>query len=156
VTSARHAMRFDTFAMIMAFLVCCLPQGAWGLVEPLRSVTRSRSVVTMSGDDGYGLVGTLARQGPVPLVVRVTQPEKYENSVKVYMAKERCSRTEAQGNMDAFFANENDWTFQKLQERKGAAKVDYGKLPSIERLALTAVWALIVFGLLGKIILYGW
>lgn len=131
-----------------------------GLVAPLSPSTlprrsSSRSKMVMS-EDGYGLLGTLVRQGPVPFVIRVTQPQKYENSVAVYMAKEKCTRTEAQGNMDAFFANENDWAFQKLQEKKGAAKVDYGKMPPTDRLVLTGVWALIVFGLLGKIILYGW
>jgi len=106
--------------------------------------------------EGYDAFGTLLRQGPIPFVKRVTEPEKYELSVQNYMAQERCSRTEAQGNMDAFNANPNDWTFQKLQEKKGGPKYDYAKAPSTDRIVLTLAWAAIVVGLALKIALYGW
>lgn len=46
-------------------------------------------------------IGSLIRQGPVPFIVRLVDPDKYERSVQAYMAKEGCSRREAQGNMDA-------------------------------------------------------
>ncbi len=82
----------------------------------------------------YGLLGTLIRQGPVPVVTRIAQPEKYDLSVQVYMAKEGCSKEGAQGNMETFFANPNDWTYQKFAEKKGAPKIDYGKLPPLIRI----------------------
>ena len=80
----------------------------------------SAEALAPSQRDGYGLLGTLIRQGPVPLVTRITQPEKYELSVQVYMAKEGCSKEEAQGNMDAFFANQNEWTRAEIKFRSSA------------------------------------
>mmetsp|Transcript_26299 Transcript_26299/g.53392 ORF Transcript_26299/g.53392 Transcript_26299/m.53392 type:complete len:98 (-) Transcript_26299:3570-3863(-) len=41
------------------------------------------------------------------------------------MATQKVGRMEAQGNMDAYFENPNDWAFQKNAERNGAYKYDY-------------------------------
>ena len=54
---------------------------------------------------GYGPTGTLLRAGPKPFLQRVFSPEQYDQAVLKYMARDRCSRNEAQGNMDAYFEN---------------------------------------------------
>jgi len=98
-----------------------------------------------TAEAGYGLVGSLIRAGPIPFFQRVTNPDKYDQAVLKYMASDNCDRTEAQGNMDAFFENPNDWQFQKLQEKNGAAKYDYANAnTSPKDVALTGTWALIV------------
>jgi hypothetical protein len=40
------------------------------------------------------------------------------------MAQDGCDRKEAQGNMDAFLENPQDWAYQKVQEKNGAYKKD--------------------------------
>ena len=54
-------------------------------------------------DDGYAPVDSLLRQGPVPFFIRLVQPDKYNSAVDKYMKLEKCSRTEAMANMDAYF-----------------------------------------------------
>jgi len=100
---------------------------------------------------GYGPLGSLLRQGPKPFLFRLVQPDRYEQSVLNFMSRAECSREEAQGNMDAFIENANDWVLQKLEEeKKGAAKFDYSKANmDPKQLALTAIWAAIVFGFIG-------
>jgi len=94
---------------------------------------------------GYGLVGSLVRAGPIPFFQRVVNPDKYEQAVLKYMAKEKCDRIQAQGNMDAFFENPSDWQYQKLQEKNGAPKYDYGnRNTSTKDLILTGTWSVIV------------
>lgn len=58
---------------------------------------------TKEGRDGYGLMGSLTRQGPVPVFIRLVNPSTYEAAVEKYMALEKCDRTTAQANMDAYF-----------------------------------------------------
>lgn len=54
-------------------------------------------------NEGYGPVGSLIRQGPVPFFIRLVKPDTYEAAVNKYMALEKCDRNTAQGNMDAYF-----------------------------------------------------
>lgn len=54
---------------------------------------------------GYPPVGSLIRQGPVPFVQRLLNPDKYEQGVLKMMANESMDRNEAQGNMDAYLQN---------------------------------------------------
>lgn len=49
---------------------------------------------------GYPPTGSLFRAGPKAFLMRVFNGEGYEQSVLKYMAREKCSRNEAQGNMD--------------------------------------------------------
>jgi len=96
-------------------------------------------------DASYGPLGSLIRAGPKAFFMRVITPDQYDQAVLKYMAKEGCERQEAQGNMDAFFENPNDWQYQKLQEKKGAPKFDYGTAnTSPKQVTLSAIWAGIV------------
>lgn len=54
---------------------------------------------------GYGPLGSLLRAGPKPFLQRILSPEQYDQAVLKYMALDKCSRNEAQGNMDAYFEN---------------------------------------------------
>lgn len=61
------------------------------------------------------------------------------------MAVEKVDRKEAQGNMDAFFENPQDWGYQKLQEKNGAPKKDFANAnTSPKQLILSGVWSLVV------------
>jgi hypothetical protein len=93
-------------------------------------------------EEGYGLVGTLLRNGPVPFFTRLTNPDDYTQAVLKFQASERCSKNVAQGNMDAYFENPNDWAYQRVEEEKGGYKKDYGAAPDGKQVALTVTWGL--------------
>jgi hypothetical protein len=89
-------------------------------------------------DTPYGPWGSFLRGGPNPFLVRVLQPEQYEQAVYKYMAQTKCSRAEAQGNMDAFFNNAADWAYQKSEEARGSPMVDYTEVwKGMEMLCIT-------------------
>ena len=98
------------------------------------------------GDDGaypYGPVGSLLRHGPSPFFKRLVDAKGYEQDVLEYMYLAKVDRSTATGNMDAKLNNALDWTFQKLEEKKGAPEVDYTVL-KVKDAILTTVWALII------------
>ena len=103
--------------------------------------------------EGYGPIGSLIRQGPVPFFIRLAKPDTYEAAVNKYMALERCSRAEAQGNMDAYFQDPNGWAGNKLRERKpGGVKLDYVNANTDKNsLILTAVWSVGILSLFYRI-----
>jgi hypothetical protein len=91
----------------------------------------------------YGPFGSFLRGGPTPFLIRTFQPTEYDQAVYKYMAQTKCSRAEAQGNMDAYFNNGADWAYQKSEEARGAPKVDYTQLKPKEAV-LVITWALFV------------
>merc|ERR1719443_496394 len=94
---------------------------------------------------GYGPVGSLYRAGPVPFLQRLVNADTYEQGVLKYMAQEGCGRVEAQGNMDAFLENPQDWAYQKLEEKRGQPKRDYANANmDPKQLILSTLWACIV------------
>lgn len=94
----------------------------------------------------YGPIGSLIRAGPKPFIQRILFSEQYDQAVLKYMAQDGCSRKEAQGNMDAYIENPNDWTYQKLQEKQGKPKYDYANAnTSPKQLVLSGTWATVVF-----------
>ncbi|KAG7369816.1 hypothetical protein IV203_027562 [Nitzschia inconspicua] len=93
-----------------------------------------------NAEQGYPLYETALRNGPVPFFTRLTQSDDYEQAVLKFQASEKCSINEAQGNMDAYFENPNDWAFQRLQEERGGYKRDYGAPLDPKQVALTLVW----------------
>mmetsp|Transcript_5765 Transcript_5765/g.8565 ORF Transcript_5765/g.8565 Transcript_5765/m.8565 type:complete len:194 (-) Transcript_5765:1815-2396(-) len=101
------------------------------------------------------VLNSLLRQGPGPVIVRLTKPQDYEQAVLKYQASEGCSLPEAQGNMDAFFNNAGDWTYQKNAEKNGAPKVDYTKL-KIKDAVLVLTWAFTITPFLGRIVYIGY
>ena len=92
---------------------------------------------------GYPPIGSLIRQGPVPFFQRLKDPDMYDQAVLKMMANEPgMSRMEAQGNMDAYLQNPNDWAVQRMEEKNGAPKFDYANANMDDNsLILTGSWA---------------
>jgi hypothetical protein len=98
---------------------------------------------------GYDTVGTLLRHGPKPFFHRIFQADEYEQAVLKFMAGENCDRNTAQGNMDAYLRNPQDWMFNRMEEQKRGTKFDYVTLePS--KIVLTSIWSVIVIGTAGR------
>ena len=100
-----------------------------------------------SASANYGPVRSLLRHGPKAFFVRVTQPDQYDDqgSVLKFMASDKVGRWEAQGNMDRFNENAQDWIFERLEaKRKGKASPDYVTL-NPKQVVLSSVWAGVVF-----------
>ena len=94
---------------------------------------------------GYNLIGSLYRAGPVPFFQRIVNADTYEQAVLKYMAQEGCDRKEAQGNMDAFLENPQDWAYQKMEEKNGKPKKDYANANmDPQQIILSTVWAAVV------------
>jgi hypothetical protein len=51
---------------------------------------------------GYPPSRTLLLHGPKPYFQRIFTPDDYEQAVLKFMSGDKCSRDEAQGNMDAY------------------------------------------------------
>eukprot|EP00977_Amphora_coffeiformis_P025337 scaffold19245_cov199-Amphora_coffeaeformis.AAC.32 len=94
---------------------------------------------TEGPEAGYGTLGALLRHGPKPALDRILQPDTYDQAVLKFMAQEKCSRQDAEGNMDAFRRNPNDWTEARYQMQKTGYRPDYVTLKT-DKLVLTLVW----------------
>lgn len=55
---------------------------------------------------GYGIGKTLLLRGPKPFLTRLLSPDDYEQAVLKFMAGDKCSRIEAQANMDFYLESE--------------------------------------------------
>ena len=108
-----------------------------------------------SSNEYYSPIETVLRAGPVPAIARTFQSDKYEQAVLRYMYESRTSDwTDAQANMDAFFAAPDVWTEQKLLEQQGKREVyNYGVAgkPTVERIILSTGWAAIVTVLFSRV-----
>lgn len=81
-------------------------------------------------------------------------PRRDEPSQAVlkYMAQDGCDRKEAQGNMDAFLENAQDWAYQKNEEKRGGSKRDYANANmEPKQVVLSTVWGVGVVGFLGNL-----
>eukprot|EP00977_Amphora_coffeiformis_P003299 scaffold609_cov170-Amphora_coffeaeformis.AAC.53 len=98
----------------------------------------------LEDDEGYGILGSLTRQGPIPVFVRIFQADNYNLSVEKFMAQDKCSRTEAMANMDAYFNDPTGWQIQRKKFEKTGVRPDYVNAGQSQKsLALTAVWGVI-------------
>lgn len=104
-------------------------------------------------DVGYGLMGTLTRQGPVPVFIRMAKPETYAQAVEKFQRKKGCSLLEAQASMDAYFADPNGFLGDEVRVQKGLMSPrDYVNVnQSPFNLVLTAIWAAGITGLFFRI-----
>ena len=106
---------------------------------------------TPEDEDGYGPVGTLLRAGPKPFIIRVSNPEGYEQGVFKFMGNEKMSRMEAQGNFDAYLENPNDWAYQYFQEKNGGFQKDYvNSGMDTKSLALKGAWTILLLTLAAR------
>mmetsp|Transcript_46305 Transcript_46305/g.112237 ORF Transcript_46305/g.112237 Transcript_46305/m.112237 type:complete len:179 (+) Transcript_46305:1-537(+) len=100
---------------------------------------------------GYPAWGSLLRQGPSPFFQRVFNADDYDQGVLKMMARDDMSRSEAQGNMDAYIRNPNDWALQKVEEQRGAPKIDYVNANmEVGDLILTAGWSSILLAFVSR------
>lgn len=91
----------------------------------------------------YGPIGSLYRAGPKPFLQRIFQADTYDQAVLKYIAQDGCDRQEAQGNMDAFLENPQDWAYQKVCEQNGSYKKDYANANmSPKQVGLSTVWGI--------------
>ena len=109
-----------------------------------------------SSEPGYGPIGTLLRQGPVPFLQRIRDPDMYNQGVLKMMAKNKMTRNQAQGNMDAYLQNPNDWILQKLEDKRNGNDYDYENANMEPRqLLLTGIWSTLLLGIAGRVIYVG-
>lgn len=101
----------------------------------------AQSVEEMPGA-GYDVIGTFIRQGPKPAFTRIFQPEEYEQAILKFMAAEECDRNTAQGNMDAYIRNSQQWLAKRREEESNGFKVDYVTI-KVTDVALVAGWGAI-------------
>ena len=93
------------------------------------------------GGEGYSLLGTLTRAGPIPLFYRIALSSQYEAAVDKFILREGCSRAVAMANMDYYFRNPNDWIALRKREEKTGVKVDLLNMnQDPTSLALVAFW----------------
>jgi hypothetical protein len=114
-------------------------------------------------DNGYGLPGTLVRQGPTAFFARILSPVDYEMGVQKFMLARRVTRREAQGNLDAVLADPNSWLLEELHAQSAEDRNTTHYLPdyananvSPRALMLSGVWALIITAVFLRIFLVGW
>jgi hypothetical protein len=88
---------------------------------------------------GYGILKTFLLYGPTPTLRRLLQPYEYNQAVLKFMASEGCSRMVAQGNMEYYFRNPNDWFARRLLEERRGERFDYCTLEPTD-LALRLIW----------------
>lgn len=124
----------------------------------IRAVSASRisllSMKMVDDENGYDPSGSLTRQGLVPYFIRIVNPSTYDSAVSKYMKLEKCSKTEAMANMDAYFADPNGWAARKIKERKGLVpKLDYVNANQDKTgLLLTLSWSILIAGILLRIL----
>mmetsp|Transcript_20428 Transcript_20428/g.26338 ORF Transcript_20428/g.26338 Transcript_20428/m.26338 type:complete len:188 (-) Transcript_20428:294-857(-) len=162
-TCARYTYDVITKSMKLFVLLLCLPW-SWAFVPPARQAHQSygttlsmapkfdksvgKWVVTSEEEGpeaGYGPTKTLLLRGPKPFFSRVVTPDDYEQAVLKFMAGDKCSREVAQGNMDRYLENGQDWAFERLEaEKKGRPYPTYHVLNQ-KQAVLTIVWSALVF-----------
>jgi hypothetical protein len=91
-------------------------------------------------EEPYPIGRTLLGNGPLPAFTRLTNSDDYMQAVYKFQANEKCDIRYAQGNMDAYFENPNDWAYQRRVEERGGYKKKYGAPIPQKQVILTIVW----------------
>ena len=131
-------------SVFLFFLLALCHAAAFVPMKSTKHLQLPSKLHSNSGDDGYSLIGTLSRQGPIPAFVRLTQPEKYDQAITKFMLTEKCSRTEAQASMDAYFNDPIGWQLARKEFERSGYKPDYvNASQSPVQLFLTLVWGVI-------------
>ncbi|KAL7481718.1 hypothetical protein ACHAW6_007394 [Cyclotella cf. meneghiniana] len=137
-----------------------VPTAPWNAATQLNMAPRfDRSTGRWFTDDpseqagsSYGPIGSLYRAGPKPFLQRIFNADTYDQAVLKYMAQAGCDRKEAQGNMDAFLENPQDWAYQKTAEANGAFVKDYANANmSPKQVTLSTIWGLGVVYFFGNL-----
>ncbi|OEU14742.1 hypothetical protein FRACYDRAFT_269658 [Fragilariopsis cylindrus CCMP1102] len=143
-------MKFITIIFFLSALCCSVAnafsssssstQVATSLLPTFDKKTQRWSPAEGSEEEPYGLGRTLLGNGPVPAITRITQSDDYMQAVLKFQANEKSTIRYAQGNMDAYFENPNDWAYQRTSEDRGGYKKKYGEPLDKKSVLLTVVW----------------
>jgi hypothetical protein len=95
---------------------------------------------------GYNIFGSLLRQGPSPVIQRIFKADDYEQAVWKFMAGDKCDRNTAQGNMDAYLRNPNDWAYNRMK----GYDIDYGVINQKD-VVLVSTWSAFVVAVVGRV-----
>ena len=112
-------------------------------ITAITIILQQLAITILQQQKTQGPIGSLYRAGPKPFFTRIFNPETYDQAVLKYMAQDgSCDRKEAQGNMDAFLDNPQDWGYQKMEEKnKGKVKKDYANANmGTKQVVLSTVW----------------
>jgi hypothetical protein len=125
--------------------------------NPERYLSPPTTTTSSSSSELYPPYLSLLRNGPLPLLTRLTSPDKYQQAIYKYQFESKeTDLQEAQANMDAFFSAPDVWAEQKMKEQRGEREVYMYNKPLIpERVALSVVWGSIVLFGIGKIVWKG-
>mmetsp|Transcript_5506 Transcript_5506/g.10047 ORF Transcript_5506/g.10047 Transcript_5506/m.10047 type:complete len:180 (-) Transcript_5506:283-822(-) len=133
------------------------PTGDDGM--PKYNINTQKWSPTPNAEPPYGIGRTLLGNGPMPAFTRLTKPGEYMQAVYKFQASEKCTIRYAQGNMDAYFENPNDWAYQRRVEagliptEKSTYKKPYGEPIPLGQVALTVTWGIGVSGWIANLIL---
>ena len=154
-------MRTELFLLLGAALLGAV--SAWtalprSQLTSLPTVIRPRGAIMCRASGGggdeeeaYGPVGSLLRQGPVPFLLRIRDPDTYNAAVTKFMLRERCDRNTAQANMDAYFQDPNGWLSQRARDDETGQYTDYRNVNmSPKSLLLTGTWTLLLLVLISR------
>jgi len=97
-----------------------------------------------SAANNYPVINSLLRHGPKAFISRITQPDMYDQAVMKFMAKDNVERWVAQGNMDRFNENAQDWAFERMEMERMGKTYDYVTLKP-KQVILSSIWAGVVF-----------
>jgi hypothetical protein len=93
---------------------------------------------------GYPPTKTLLLQGPKPFLTRILQKDDYEQAVLKFMAGDKVtSRDVAQGNMDAYLRNPQDWMYSRMESQRKGYEINYTTI-SPKDVALVTIWSGVV------------
>ena len=129
--------------MTRAALVLCVLGGVGAFAPPRRAAARlDVAVRAIFDEDDISLVDTLFRYGPIPTVVRVFNPDLYEQKVTELMAATGRSRLDAQRAIDFSFNDPNGFGVNEIREAEIGEKIDYSKASGVQnRPVFSALWA---------------
>ena len=93
-------------------------------------------------NDDISIWDTLFRYGPLPTIIRVANPEMYEEKVTELMETTGRSRVDAQRATDFYFNDPNGFGYQEIRERETGERIDYSKKSGVQnRPIFSAFWA---------------
>jgi len=126
---------------------------------PTYNPKNQRWLPAPDAEQPYGIGRTLLGNGPVPAFTRLTQPGNYMQAVWKFQASEKCTIRYAQGNMDQYFENPNDWAYQRRVEaglipsESAGYRKPYGEPIPLDQVVLTVIWGVGISSVLAKFFL---
>jgi hypothetical protein len=99
----------------------------------------------------YPLINSLLLHGPKPFLTRLLQPNDYEQAILKFMASDKVDRINAQGNMDKYLQNPQDWAYNRMEEQRKGVRYDYVTL-NPKQIVLVVCWSAVVMSVIARIV----